>query len=381
MKRINFADTHVEEEDVKEVADVIRSGWFTQGARVKEFENEFARFIHAKHAVALSSCTAALHLSMRALEIGPGDEVLVPSLTFAASANCVLYVRARPIFCEVDPETYCIDPEDVKKRISTRTKAIVIVHYGGHSVNMDPILDIAMEHDLRIVEDAAHAPGTLYKGRPVGTLGDIGCFSFFSNKNLTTGEGGLIATNEKSLAEKCDLLRSHGIDKSTWERFKNLSWKYNIVELGYNYRMTEFGAALGLVQLKRLPEMNEKRKKLASTYFKQLEPLREYIQLPSIRPYSNHIFHLFVIQIIENSPVSRGTLSEILKNEHGISTSVHYIPLHLHPFYQKTLKTRNGDLPQTEKISKSILSLPMHPNLNEDDIIYVCEAIKSIFKH
>lgn len=377
---IKFADTHIEEEDINQVAEVIRSGWFTQGERVKKFEEEFSRFIGVKQAVAVSSCTAALHLAMRVLDINTGDEVIVPSLTFAATANCILYVGARPVFCEVEPDTYCIDFNDIKDRITEKTKAIIVVHYGGHSVDLDPILKLAQEHDLRVVEDAAHAPGTEYKGKRIGGSGDIACYSFFSNKNMTTGEGGMITTNDEELARKCDLLRSHGIDKSTWERFKELSWKYNIIELGYNYRMTEFTAALGLVQLKRLNQLNQRRIQLASIYFDQLCSMSDILQLPKAKSYSNHIFHLFVIQLLKDISVNRDDLSKILNEKYQIPTSVHYIPLHLHPYYQNTLNYAESDLPLTEKIGSNILSLPMHPNLSEEDVKYICNAIKSILK-
>jgi len=343
------------------------------GETVERLEINFAQFMGAKHAIAVSSGTAALHLAMRALNVKPDDEVIVPSLSFVASSNAILYVRAKPTFVDIcGLNDFNLSCDDLIKKITPKTKAIVVVHYGGYLADMEQIKRIARNHQLFIIEDSAHAIGADLSSKMAGTLGDVGCFSFFSNKNLATGEGGMIVTRDERLARKLKLLRSHGMTSMTLNRHKGHTYSYDVVELGYNYRMTEISAALGILQLKKLRKANKKRKVSTDLYMSNLDgtfglsiPFKDYP-----RKSSNHLF-----PILLNKNVNRKKFMELLKKE-GIQSSIHYPPIHKFSYYRKKLKGSQTKLPLTEYVGAHELTLPLHPLLERKDIIFVCEKIK-----
>ncbi|MFQ6055841.1 MAG: DegT/DnrJ/EryC1/StrS family aminotransferase, partial [Methanosarcinales archaeon] len=308
---------------------------------------------------------AALHLTMKSIGIKSGDEVILPSFTFVATANCVLYQGGKPIFVEINPETWNIDPQDIQEKINPKTKAIIVVHYAGQPVEMDEINELAKDHKLFVIEDAAHAAGAEYKNKKAGSLGDIGCFSFFSNKNMTTGEGGMLTTNNKEIERKLRLMRSHGFSRGHWERYgKKDSWKYDILELGHNYRMSEINAALGIEQLKKLDEMNKKRVENAKLLITLLKDIKS-LKTQKIEEYAKHVFYIFPTLL--DTHISRDDFIEKLRSR-NIEAGVHYQPIHLFTLYKKLFGYKGGELPITEKISNQIFTLPMHQNLNKNTL-------------
>jgi dTDP-4-amino-4,6-dideoxygalactose transaminase len=373
--KVTLSDLNFDQREQKAVEKVIRSKWLTMGETVEKLERDFSDFIGAKHAIAVSSGTAALHLAMRALEIQPGDEVIVPSLSFVASSNAILYVGAKPIFVDITGlDDFNLSCEDLKKRINLKIKAMVVVHYGGYIADMEEIKRVAEKHKLFIIEDTAHAIGAKLNSKMAGTLGDIGCFSFFSNKNLATGEGGMIVTENDQLAKKLKLLRSHGMTTMTWNRHKGHAHSYDVVELGYNYRMTEMSAALGILQLKKLTNANKKRKVLTELYMTKLKgvdglsiPFRNYP-----RPSSNHLF-----PILLNEQVDREKFMELLKKG-GIQSSIHYPPIHTFSYYRRIIGQKEMGLPLTEFVGVHEVTLPLHPLLKREDVLLVCDKIKEI---
>lgn len=347
------------------------------GEKVEEFEHKFARFLGTSHAVAVSSGTAALHLALKSLGVKPGDEVLVPSITFVASVNAILYCGAKPVFVDsTSLEDFNLSVDDIQKKITSKTKAVIVVHYGGFLANMDRITRLAKRHGLFVIEDSAHAIGTGFNSKKAGTLGDVGCFSFFSNKNLATGEGGMIVTDNQRLAQKVKLLRSHGMTSPTWERFRAFALGYDVVELGYNYRMTEISAALGLEQLKKLDANNRRRKYLSETYVRNLSGI-ERISIPFRHYPGNSSYHLFAVLLEEK--INRKSFMQKLK-EKGIQTSIHYPPVHKFSYYRKNFPQKKGTLLISEQIGKREVSLPLYPRMDKQDVLYICRQIKSIFK-
>jgi dTDP-4-amino-4,6-dideoxygalactose transaminase len=354
---------------------VINSRWLTMGETVERLEKNFADFMRVKHAIALSSGTAALHLAMRALNIQPGDEVIVPSLSFVASSNAILYAGAKPVFADISGlNDLNLSGADIEKKITNRTKAIMVVHYGGYLADMERIRRIARRHRLFIIEDSAHAIGANMRSKMAGTFGDVGCFSFFSNKNLATGEGGMIVTGKNQLAKRLRLLRSHGMTSMTLNRHRGHAHSYDVVELGYNYRMTEISAALGILQLKKLTQANRKRKALTDTYVANLKgtsgltiPFQDYPR--------NSSCHLFPILLNEN--IDRKKFMQLLKKE-GIQSSIHYPPIHRFSFYRKNQKEKQSKLPLTEYVGAHEVTLPLYPLLTKKEVIFVCDKIKEI---
>jgi dTDP-4-amino-4,6-dideoxygalactose transaminase len=373
--KVALSDLNFDHRERKIVNQVIRNRWLTMGEMVKKLERNFANFLGVRHAFGVSSGTASLHLALRALNIKTEDEVLVPSLTFVASSNAILYVGAKPVFVDITSlSDFNMSCDDLEKKITRRTKAIMVVHYGGHLADMDRIKRIAKKHNLFVIEDAAHAIGAKFKSKMAGGIGDIGCFSFFSNKNMATGEGGMIVTNRNKFAEKIRLLRSHGMTSMTWDRHKGYAYSYDVTELGYNYRMTEINAALGIEQLKKLRSSNRKRKSLVKTYVENLKGTKG-LSIPFLSYPRNSAFHLFPILL--DKEADREKFMNFLKRE-KIQTSIHYPPIHKFSYYQKNLRASLNKLPLTEHVGRCEVTLPLHPLLKKEDILFVCDRIKRI---
>ena len=368
----------IEEEEMSAVLEVLRSGWLTTGPRVRKFEAEFAKYIGVTHAVALSSCTAALHLALSAIGIQEGDEVILPTMTFAATAEVVLYFNARPVLVDCKKETFHLDPEQVANAITSRTRAILPVHYAGYPCDMDAILTTAGRHDVRVIEDAAHALPSRYKNRMVGTLGDITCFSFYATKTLTTGEGGMVTTESAEIAERIRMLSLHGINKDAWKRYTaEGTWRYDIQEIGYKYNLTDLQASLGIAQLRKCDAMRARRSSLAARYSDALASLDSF-EIPQLPLEGQHAWHLYVIQVNSSAlRIDRNRVIEELKNR-GIGTSVHFIPLHLHTLYQEKLAYRTGQFPNAEEHFERAISLPIYPAMTDEDSSRVIEALHDI---
>ena len=350
------------EEEERRILEVLRSGWLAHGPVVEEFERRFAKYIGVDHALAVVNGTVALDLALKALGIGPGDEVIVPSFTFIATANAVLMQGARPVFADIELETYNIDPDDVVNKITSRTRAIIAVHLYGHPANMDVLSEIAEDHHLYLVEDAAQAHGAAIRGRRVGGIGDIAAFSFYATKNLTTGEGGMVTTNSPALAYRVSMLRNHGQEG-----------KYNHVTLGGNYRMTSIQAAMGLAQLEKLDRLNEARRRNAERLTQGLSRIRG-IKTPTVKPGYTHVWHQYVVWVGEEYPLTRDQLREKL-NEKGVETAVHYPrPVHLQPLY-RSLGYPPDICPNSVEASRHVLSLPVHPGLTESDVDTIVNAV------
>jgi perosamine synthetase len=364
----------MDEGDIQAVVEVLRSDWLTTGPRVGEFERALAERVNSEEAVAVSSGTAALHAAVTALEIGPGDEVIVPALTFAASANCVVFQGAAPVFADVAADTLLVDPADVESKITTRTRAIIAVDYAGQPCDYDALRTLAKRRNLALIADACHSLGGNYKGRSVGTLADLSVFSLHPVKAMTTGEGGVITTDDFDLASRMRRFRNHGIGSDHFQRSQNGSWFYDMAELGYNYRLTDIQCALGLSQLRRLPEWVARRRSIARRYDEALA------DLPIIRPQLvgkdvRHAYHLYVVRMdAARLNADRAKLFAALRAE-GIGVNVHYLPVHLHSFYRARFGTGPGLCPRTEAAYEQILSLPIFPDMRDGDVEDVIEAL------
>jgi dTDP-4-amino-4,6-dideoxygalactose transaminase len=364
----------VTESEIREVVHSIESGWLTMGPKTIQFEEACGRFLNAPFSVAVDSCTSALFLSLKALGIGPGDEVITTPLTFVATANVILHCGATPVLVDVEADTLNIDPAKVKAAITPRTRAIMPVHYGGHPADMDALQAIATEHQLHIVEDAAHAFGASWRGRRIGDSGNLVCFSFYAIKNITTGEGGLITTTDAALAEKLRILRLHGISKDAWKRYTDKgSWFYEVVEPGYKCNMTDLGAALGLRQMDREQEFRLRRKAIAGLYSAAFSETP--LTLPAERKGAESAWHLYPIRL--PAGMDRAAVITAL-HAANIGTSVHFIPVHFHPWYQHNLPYRKGDFPVTEAAYEALISLPIYPLMSDEDVQDVVSAVKGL---
>lgn len=373
-----YAVPLIEEDDINEVVDSLKSGWLAKGKKTIEFEKRFAEYVGVKHAIAMNSCTAALHISLLAGGIGAGDEVITTPMTFAASANTIIHTGAKPVFVDVDPVTGCIDPDRIEEKINEKTKAIVPVHYGGQACDMDRIMDIAKRHNLYVSEDAAHAVYSTYKGKPIGGIGDAASFSFYATKNLVTGEGGMLTTNNDEIADKARVLSCHGMSKNAWNRYgKGGSWYYEILNPGYKYNMFDIQAALGLRQLDKLERMQSIREKYARMYNDAFMNMPE-ITTPVEVPGNRHPWHLYVIQVNDELlKINRDEFINELTKE-NIGTSVHFIPVHLHPYYRETYGYKKGDFPVAESMFERIISLPLYPKMKKQDVEDVIDAVRGI---
>jgi perosamine synthetase len=375
---VPFHQALIEEEEISAVLDVLRSGWLTTGPRVREFEAAFAHFTGARYAVALNSCTAALHLALAAVGISEGEEVILPTMTFASTGEVVLYFKARPVLVDCKQGSFHADPDQIARSITSRTRAIIPVHYGGYARDMDAILDVAREHGLKVIEDAAHALPSRYRGATIGTLGDITCFSFYATKTLTTGEGGMVTTGNQEYADRIRMLSLHGASRDAWKRYTSEgSWRYEVLEMGYKYNLTDLQAALGLAQLAKCEAMRARRAVLAERYDQGLAGLDAFDVVP-VPQDVEHAWYLYVLLVNPSAlRIDRSRVIEELKSR-GIGTSVHFIPLHLHPLYQKYIGYRKGQFPNAEERFERAISLPIYPGMTEEDSGRVIEALREI---
>ncbi|GEA16627.1 UDP-4-amino-4,6-dideoxy-N-acetyl-beta-L-altrosami ne transaminase [Moorella sp. E308F] len=372
-----YARHWVDAQDIEAVLEVLSSEWLTTGPMVGRFEEAVADFVGAREAVAVSSGTAALHAAMYALGIGPGDEVIVPPMTFAATANCVVFQGGTPVFADVNPETLLLDPEQVRAKITPRTKAVIAVDYAGQPCDYDALRQVCDKYGLALVADACHALGATYKGRKVGTLADLTVFSFHPAKHITTGEGGMIVTSDAAMARRMRIFRNHGITADHHQRATRGTWYYEVVDLGYNYRITDFQCALGISQLRKLPAWLARRRELARQYDEALAAIQGVSPL-KVRPEVSHAYHLYVVRLDrEYLRVERAGVFRALR-ERGIGVNVHYIPVHLHPFYREKFGTGPGLCPVAEAAYEEILSLPLFPQMIEDDVNTVVRCLVEV---
>jgi perosamine synthetase len=365
----------IDDKDIQEVVEVLRSDWLTTGPKVTEFEGVFSRYVGGKYAVAVSSGTAALHAAMFALGIGPGDEVIVPTMTFAASANCIVYQGGTPVFVDVAADTLLIDPKDVERNITPQTKAIIAVDYAGQPCDYDTLKEIAERYHLSLVADACHSLGATYRGRSVGSLADLSVFSFHPVKHITTGEGGMITTDEEKYAKRLRIFRNHGITSDHWQREAQGSWFYEMADLGYNYRITDFQCALGMSQLQKLPCWLERRQEIARQYDEALAGIKG-IKLLAVKSGVRHAYHLYVIRVNKDETgFDRKSFFQALRSR-DIGVNVHYIPVHLHQYYQNNYQTKRGLCPVAEEAYEEIISLPIFPMMSNAEIKKIIQIIR-----
>jgi len=375
---VPFHVAPVGEEEAQAAAEVIRSGWLTMGPRTFEFERQFAAYVGARHAIAVVSGTAALHLALEAIGIKAGDEVLLPSTTFTATGEVVCYLGAKPVLVDVQPESMNFDPEDAARRITSRTRAIIPVHLSGMPCDMEQIQTLAAKHQLRTIEDAAHALPASYHGTPIGALSDITAFSFYATKTLTTGEGGMITTENGRLADRIRIMRLHGIERDAWKRYSNEgSWFYQVLEAGFKYNMTDIAAAIGLVQLGKCDELCAARQAIVERYNAAFKAI-PCLEAPHDYADRKSAWHLYILRLrLEQLSINRDQFISELKKR-GIGTSVHFIPLHLHPFYQNKFGYKPGDFPNAESEYRRVLSLPLFPTMSDAEINAVIAAVAEV---
>lgn len=374
--RVPLADIDFGPEEEEAVKEVLSSRWLSMGAVTQQFEQEFSAFIGAKHTLAVTNATAALHLACLAVGLGPGDEVIVPSLTFVATANAVRYTGARPVFADIESlDWLTISPSGIEACITERTRAILVMHYAGFACDMPAIMDLARRHGLAVLEDSAHAIGSELDGTKLGTWGSIGCYSFFSNKNMTTGEGGMLATDDDILAERLRLLRSHGMTSLSWDRHQGHAWSYDVVDLGFNYRIDEMRSALGRVQLRKLPAGNERRRALTALYRELLTELVPGFRMPFEGQRGASCYH--ILPVLLPPATDRIRFMEGLKR-HGVQTSIHYPPVHQFGFYQKQEHPDGTELPLTEEVGAHEVTLPLYSTMREADVRLVVDAARQV---
>jgi len=373
-----FGSPDIREEEIREVEATLRSGWIGTGPRVGRFEEMFREYIGCRHAIAVSSCTAGLHLSMIAAGVGAGDEVLVPPMTFAATANAVIHLGARPVFVDIDRRTMNIDPARLEAAVTARTKAIVPVHFAGRACDMDPILAVASRRGLKIVEDAAHAVETSYRGRKIGTIGAMTCFSFYVTKNVITGEGGMVTTDDDEKAAWIKVGALHGLSKDAWKRYSDEGFKhYQVLFPGFKYNMMDLQAALGIHQLARVGENFARRRALWDRYVEAFRDLPADTPAPE-EEGTVHARHLFTLLLrLEHLTADRDTIMQALHRE-NIGTGIHYVALHLHPYYAETFGLKRGDFPDAEWVSDRTISLPFSTKLTDRDVEDVIAAVRKV---
>lgn len=377
---IPFCRPDITEEEIAEVTDTLRSGWITTGPRTKRFEAEFASRVGARHAIAVSSCTAGLHLGLVAAGVGPGDEVVTTPYTFTASSAAVLHAGATPVLVDVQPDTANIDPERIEAAITPKTRAILPVHVAGHPCDMDAIGDIARRRSLTVIEDAAHSLPAAWRGRTIGVVSPMTVFSFYATKNLTTGEGGMVTTDDDALRDRLAIFGYHGMNRDGWKRYTERgNWYYEILEDGFKYNMSDLQAALGLVQLRRLDAMQKARFAIVEAYQKAFEGL-DGLVLPRARREVDHAWHLYILRLDADAiPISRDRFIAAL-SEAGIGVSVHFIPLPHHPLYQRLLGVKPADFPVAEAFYSAAISLPLYPSMTKAQVARVIDAVTTVAK-
>ncbi len=372
--RVPLSDIDFGLEEEAAVLEVVRSRWLTMGAVTREFEQEVATFTGARHAIALTNATAALHLACLAAGLGPGDEVVLPALTFVASANAVRYTGATPVFADVEGEhALNVSPAACEARLTSRTRALLVVHYGGYACDMPAIMGLAKRHNLAVIEDAAHAIGSRLEERQLGTWGQSGCYSFFSNKNMTTGEGGMLVTDDDEVAEKVRALRSHGMTSLTWDRHKGHAWSYDVTDLGYNYRIDEIRSALGRAQLRKLARNNQVRRERTALYWELLQELCPEVKLPFREHAGLSACHLLPILLPQGR--WRQAFMEGMKSR-GVQTSIHYPPINHFSAYRALAAGSQAGLQRTEDLAARVVTLPLYPALSEAEVLLVSEAVR-----
>lgn len=383
MKKIIFGEPLIQDEEIQEVVKTLRSGWIGTGSKVQQFEKQFAAYVGSSYALAVNSCTAALHLSLLAAGVKPGDEVITTPLTFAATVNTIWHCGARPVFVDVDPGTYNIDPKKIEGAITAKTKAILPVHFGGLPADLNAIKKIARRHNLMVIEDAAHAVGAIYKGMRIGSHGNLTCFSFYANKNITTGEGGMIATTSGAHIPFITMMRLHGLNVDAWKRYRTKKLILaRIIYPGFKYNMTDLQASLGIWQLKKLEKFLSIRERYAQHYDNEFLKM-PYVSLqyrPPKKSSDRHALHLYTL-VLQKRKLKK-TRDEIVKllRSKGVGAAIHYDVVHLHPFYKKSLNHRSGNFPIAETIGSNIISLPLTPKMTLSDVFYTMRVTKNILK-
>jgi len=365
--KIPFHKPHITQNEIDSVVETMQSGWLTMGPKTIEFENVFRAYIDSQFAISVHSATAALHLALNAVGVGNGDEVIIPTNTFIATAEAVVYSGAKPILCDIEANYHNIDINLIEPLITPKTRAIIPVHFGGNPCDMDELKKIANHFNLKIIEDAAHALPSFYKNKKIGSFSDVVCFSFYATKTLSTGEGGMVTTNNKKIAKKVSLQRLHGINGDAWKRYeRNNDWYYEVIDLGYKYNTTDIQSAMGIVQLEKLEWMRDERKKISEKY---INAFREKLSFIVENSKNESSWHLFVIKI-----GNRDELHQKLK-EKGISTSVHFIPIHKHPYYKNRFSFDNEKYPVANLVFEQSLSLPIYPGLGETEVGYIIKYV------
>ena len=380
MRAIAFHKALLGREEERSVIKTLRSGWLTRGTKTEEFEKRFACFIGSPYAIGLNSCTAGLHLALLALGIGHDDEVITSPLTFAATANVILHTGASLRFADVDYQTGNINLDEIARKVTRKTRALLVVHLAGHPCNMKAILQFCRERRIYLIEDAAHALGASYKGKNIGTWGKVASFSFYATKNITTGEGGMVTTHDKHIAEKIKVLSLHGLSSDAWKRYYSAeNGYYSVMAAGYKYNMFDIQAAIGVEQLKKIKSFMAQRKKIWNHYDRRLSRIAG-IEIPSISPDVVHARHLYMVKIdVNRLTAGRDQIIQKLRRC-GIHAQVHFISLHLHPFYRRLFGFRKKDFPIAYQLSQSLLSLPLYPQLNATDVDYICDCLIDIIK-
>lgn len=381
MSFIPFALPLTGEEEIQEIVDTVRSGWLTTGKKTKQFESDFADFVGTKHALAVNSATAGLHLGLEALGVGPGDKVMTTVHTFTATAEVIRYLGADPVFVDIEGDSFNIDCDEIEKALikHPEVKVIMPVHYAGQAVNISRILELAKKYDVKVLEDAAHALPTTHNGKMIGTFGDITVYSFYANKTITTGEGGMVVTNNDEYAKRVSCMRLHGISKDVFDRFTSTkpSWFYEVVAPGFKYNMTDIAASLGIHQLKKAKALQARRQYIAEKYnaaFSGLPVITPFV----VNPEDIHSWHIYVMQLeLDKLNINRDEFIQIMA-EKGVGTSVHYIPLHMHPYWQEHYKLADSDFPISTKMFYRIVSLPNYPKMNNDQVERVISTVKEI---
>jgi dTDP-4-amino-4,6-dideoxygalactose transaminase len=375
-----FHKPFISEDEVDEIVDTVRSGWLSMGPKTIRFENEFNNYIGAKKSVAVSSWTAAGHLSLEAFGINADDEVIVPTMTFPATAEIVCYFGAKPVIVDVEEDTLNISLKEIEKAISPKTKAIIPVHYGGQPCDMDEILELARKYNIKVLEDAAHSLPATYKGKKIGTLSDVTCFSFYATKTLSTGEGGMICTNDEEIAERCSIMRLHGINRSAWKRYSESgSWYYEVVAPGYKYNFTDLQASLGIPQLKKVDEMWNWRKRIAAKYTEAFKDL-DTIELHTIKDDRESSWHLYPIRLhLDRLKKTRAQMiDELRKNNIGVG--VHFMPVHQHLYYNETFKLSDESFPVASNVFPRLMSLPIYPGMQDSHVDKVISVLIDLVK-